>query len=65
MPDNLKTSESLLEALRRATTRSPSADEIETQRVSFIMGSLSETNNVTRARVKEILAQQEGRRKAE
>jgi hypothetical protein len=59
---DLKTSESLLSALRRAATRTPSAEEIEQQRVSFIMGSLSERSSVTRARVQEVLAQQEGKK---
>jgi hypothetical protein len=58
---DLKTSESLLSALRRAAT-TPSAEEIEQQRVSFIMGSLSERSSVTRARVQEVLAQQEGKK---
>ena len=58
----LKTSESLLGALRKASKRMPSADELKKQRVSFIMGSLSQNSGVTRARVEELLATHEGER---
>jgi hypothetical protein len=61
MPD-LKTDESLLDALKRASTHSQTADEVERQRVSFIMGSLKTSSGVTRAQVQEILAQHEGKR---
>ncbi len=57
-----KTSERLLKALRRASKHTLTAEEIERQRVSFIMGSLEPDSNVTRDRVEKILAKQEGRR---
>jgi hypothetical protein len=63
MTTNLKTPDSLLTALQKAASRPLSAEEIEEQRISFIMGSLSETSSVTRARVQEVLAQQEGKRR--
>jgi hypothetical protein len=58
----LKTKRSLLDALKRASTNSPTADELHKQRVSFIIGSLKETSNVTRARVEQVLSEQEGRK---
>lgn len=59
---DLKTDESLLRALKRASEYTPSQEELHRQRVSFIMGTLSDRNTVTRAQVEEILAQHEGRK---
>lgn len=58
----LKTSEALLRALQEAATHIASEAELREQRVSFIMGAVTEKSGVTRARVKEVLAQQEGRK---
>lgn len=58
----LKTKETLLSALRQASMRTPTAEELRKQRVSFIMGSLKESSGVTRARVEEVLAEHEGRK---
>lgn len=57
---DVKTRASLLEALRQAAERPMTADEIARQRVSFVMGALGDKSNLTRARVQEILAQQDG-----
>lgn len=40
------------------------AEEIEKQRVSFIMGMLKEDSTVTRAKVSQVLAAQQGRKSA-
>jgi len=61
MPE-LKTNAALLEALKRASARGPSADEIDKQRLSFVMGSLKATNQITRSEVQQILNQHEGRK---
>ncbi|MFO1185934.1 MAG: hypothetical protein U1E56_14290 [Bauldia sp.] len=58
---DLKTKESLLTALRAAAERPPTGDELRKQRVSFILGSLKESSGVTRAKVEEVIAAQEGR----
>lgn len=58
MPE-LKTSESLLRALREAT-RAQSAEERHQQRVSFVMGSLGSESTMTRAEVESIIGTQEG-----
>ena len=58
----LKTKESLLAALRNASTREPSAEDIAEQRVSFILGSLKEKNTMSREKVVELLRKQEGHR---
>lgn len=58
----LKTKESLLAALRNASTREPTAEEIEKQRVSFILGSLKEKNTMSREKVVALLRKQEGHR---
>ena len=57
---SLKTKESTLRAIREASEHPPGAAEVQKQRISFIMGSLGDESTVTRARVQEILAQQEG-----
>jgi hypothetical protein len=59
--NQLKTDPKLLDALKRAARQTLTADEIEKQRVSFVMGSLSEKNTVTRSQVTKILAVHEGR----
>lgn len=61
---DLKTSESLLKALRSSATRVPTAAELEKQRVSFVMGSLGQNSTATRAQVEEMLAKQEGKKRA-
>ena len=61
---DLKTSEKLLEALRKSATRAPTAEEIEKQRVSFVMGSLGRESTATKAQIKEMLAKQEGKKRA-
>ena len=58
----LKTNEALLRALKVASTRKPTAEELHRQRVSYIMGTLKETSGVTRDRVERVLAEQEGSR---
>jgi hypothetical protein len=62
MQQNLKTDASLLLALKKSAEHTPTSAEIEEQRVSFIMGALKTTNNITRSEVQEILAQQGGKR---
>jgi hypothetical protein len=61
---DLKTNESLLEALKRSTTRVPTAEELEKQRVSFVMGSLGRKSTATRSQVQDMLAKQEGKKRA-
>jgi hypothetical protein len=57
---DLKTNPSLLNALERAAATKPSADQLRKQRISFIIGSLKDTSDVTRDKVRKILAEQEG-----
>lgn len=61
---DLKTDKQLLENLRAAASRKLTAEELYKQRVSFIMGSLSESSTVTRAQVTKALADIEGRKSA-
>lgn len=56
----LETSAELLTALRDASTRELSAKELHSQRVSFIMGAIKEESGITRMRVEEVLARQDG-----
>jgi Fic family protein len=64
MPQELKTDPALLAALQRALAMPQTPEDVDQQRLSFVMGSLKSTNGITRAQVQEILAQQEGRRVA-
>lgn len=61
MPE-LETAKALLDALRQASSHNPTAEELQRQRVSFIMGSLKPNSSVTRDRVQKVLEQQEGRK---
>jgi hypothetical protein len=58
----LKTKPSLLDALHKASTQAPTAEELQRQRVSFIMGVLPHNSGVTRAHVEDVLAEQEGKK---
>jgi hypothetical protein len=57
---DLKTKESTLRALEKATRTPITPAEIRDQRLSFIMGSLDTDSPMTRAQVQQILAEQEG-----
>jgi len=58
---NLKTNDRLLNALTEAKNYKMTAEEIRRQRISFVMGSLSLTNTMTRADVEAVMDAQEGR----
>ena len=57
---SLKTSESLLSAVRAAATRKMTSDELLEQRVSFVYGSMDSSSVVTRERVRQMLLEQGG-----
>jgi hypothetical protein len=59
---DLKTDQSLLEALRLAVAEQPSAVEIEQQRISFILGSLRGDSTVSREKISQVLADHEGKK---
>lgn len=61
----LRASTALLDTLRQASQRRPSADEIRKQRVSFIMGSLKPNSTVSRERVEHVLDKHEGKKDSE
>ncbi|WFS06239.1 hypothetical protein [Methylobacterium sp. 391_Methyba4] len=56
----LRTDPAVLSALRRVTRRNPSPEQIEQQRLSFVMGVLPESNDMTREEVREVLDRQRG-----
>jgi hypothetical protein len=60
----LKTSQSLLEALHKAASQRVSSEELHAQRVSFIMGSVKADSGITREQIQQVLAKQEGSKKA-
>lgn len=59
---NLRTNEALLKALTESSTRTPAMDQLDKQRLSFVMGALPEDNDMTREQVQSALERQEGRR---
>ena len=61
MPPNLRTDPTLLDALKKAAAYKPSERELEQQRISFVMGTVKTSNSITRAEVRKILAQHEGK----
>ncbi|MFN0315714.1 MAG: hypothetical protein ACKVQA_11840 [Burkholderiales bacterium] len=56
----LKTDQGLLDALKEASSRKLSHDELEEQRVSFIASAVHRDVTVTHERIRQILAQQAG-----
>lgn len=56
----LKTDERLLSALRDAARRELTAEKVERQRISFIMGTIKPGREITRADVQNILYKHEG-----
>ena len=56
----LKTKASTLRALEDAVRRPLTSEEIEKQRVSFVMGSLDAESSMTREKVERLLAEQRG-----
>lgn len=59
--ENIRTSPELLRAIKEASTRTQTADEIKQQRISFVYGSLGAKSAVTRAQVEDALERHEGR----
>ena len=57
---DIHTKPSLLRALESAARRKPTVDEVKKQRVSFVMSAVKENRELTKARIEEILAEQEG-----
>ncbi len=58
----LQTDRTLLDDLRRASKRYPSFDQIERQRLSFVMGMLSWDNPLTRDQVEQLISAHNGQR---
>jgi hypothetical protein len=59
---NLHTSPELLTRLRTASKRRVTAEEIQKQRVSYVIGSLGSQTDVTREKVQKVLNSQEGKK---
>lgn len=60
----LRTDAGLLKALQSAATKTPSADELREQRISFILGSLGKESGITREKVVRVLDDQQGKKSA-
>ena len=62
MMADLSTNEALLRALKKASATTPTPEELRRQRVSFILGIVKADSGITRARVEDVLAEQEGKK---
>jgi len=60
MVDGPVTDDKLLARLRKAASRVMSAEEVRSQRVSFVYGNLPKDNTMTRQEVASALARIEG-----
>jgi len=58
--EDIKTSQALLDRLRAAAHRQAAPADVEKQMVSYIMGFVKDTSNVTESRIREVLARQKG-----
>ena len=57
---DLKTDPKLLRSLAAAVKRELTPDQLLRQKISFIMGSLSEDSTITRAKIEKALRKSEG-----
>jgi hypothetical protein len=61
---DLHTSEALIAKLKASASKTLTAEDILNQRISYVMGTLKDGSPVTRAKVKEILSMQDGKKSA-
>lgn len=59
-PETVKGDPQVLAALEKAAARRMTAEERRQQKVSFIMGTMGDDSTITREKVEEILAEQDG-----
>lgn len=57
----IHTDASLLERIRKASSKKMSASEVNAQRISYIFGSVKK-DGITRTRIQEVLENQEGKK---
>jgi hypothetical protein len=60
----LQTDQALINRLKIAAARELTAEEVNKQRVSYILGTLKNESTVTRSRIKDVLAEHEGKKSA-
>lgn len=56
-----QTNSDLLAKLRAAAQHTPTRDELEKQRVSFVYGFMGHSSTITRSEVERLVEKQEGR----
>lgn len=59
---DIRTDEALLRALEKAASRKPTTEQLNRQRLSFVMGALPSDSTMTREEVQSILDRQDGRK---
>jgi|HubBroStandDraft_5_1064220.scaffolds.fasta_scaffold258176_1 hypothetical protein len=58
---HIETSTTLIRALEKAAAKKTTPDEIQAQRVSFVMGSLKSDSTITREQVIEVIKKEGGK----
>jgi hypothetical protein len=61
---DLRTDQTLINRLRSAAARELTAEEVNRQRISYILGTLKDESTVTRSKIRDVLADHEGRKSA-
>lgn len=57
----ISTKKEILQLLAESTKRTPTAEEIERQRISFIIANLSKDSTVTREQIERVLREGQGK----
>jgi hypothetical protein len=57
-----KTRSELISALQKSAKTKISAEELQAQRISFIMGTLKKDSGITREKVQRVLEEQKGKK---
>lgn len=58
---NLQTDQGLINRLKVAAARELTAEEVNKQRISYILGTLKDESTVTRSKIRDVLAEHEGK----
>lgn len=61
---NLWTDQALIKRLELAAAHELTAEEVNKQRISYILGTLKDESTVTRSKIREVLAEHEGKKSA-
>ncbi len=60
----LRTDQALINRLTNAAAGELTSEEVNKQRISYILGTLKDESTVTRAKIRDVLADHEGKKSA-